>query len=256
MGNQKSYLIQKIVHYCHKLDEKGFTANHDGNITVKFENHFLATPTSKSKADIIPEMVLELDENGKKISGIGNSFSEFKMHQVAYQTRREANAVVHAHPPYTMARGLVNSSFVVNVPEAVISIGDVIPVTPFVMPGTVEQDRVIEEAFQQSDIIMIPGNGVLAIGIDIEQAYLRVELLEHLIKIDTYARQMGIPLTLSEEDVFALMKKRVALKLGPQVIQQKYNSMESLIITPPKTYDDPIKQLIANELRQILKGDL
>ena len=76
MGNRREYLINSIVEISHELYKKGWVANHDGNITIRFEDNFLATPTSVSKADIVPEMILTLDSRGEKIHGIGKSFSE------------------------------------------------------------------------------------------------------------------------------------------------------------------------------------
>ena len=65
MGNRREYIIRGIVDICSKLDQKGFVANHDGNVTAKFEDGFLATPTAEAKAAITPEMILDLDKEGK-----------------------------------------------------------------------------------------------------------------------------------------------------------------------------------------------
>lgn len=255
MGDRKQYLIRQIVHYCQRIDQKGFTANHDGNITLKFGEQYLATPTSQSKGAIVPEMVLTLDCDGKKISGIGNPFSEFKLHIAAYHAREDAKVVIHAHPPYIMARGMVGESFVINVPEAVVSIGDHVPVTPFMMPGAPETDQLIYDALQQSDMVMIPGNGIIVIGADIEQAYLRMELLEHLIKVECYANQMGTPMVLSDEDREKLMAKRASIGLGSQAVRDRYQGGKS---TPEpiqsSNQHDALRDLIAREIQNIL-GD-
>jgi L-fuculose-phosphate aldolase len=100
MGSRRSYLTKQIVHICQKLDSKGFVANHDGNISVRFEHGLLATPTSESKAEINEDMIISLDMEGKKIEGIGKPFSEIKLHLSAYKARPETVAVVHAHPPF------------------------------------------------------------------------------------------------------------------------------------------------------------
>ena len=55
---------------------------------------------------------------------------------------------------------------------------------------------------------MIAGNGVLSIGKNLEEAYLRVELLEHIAKIDFYAASMGPVMTLPEADLQKLLEKR------------------------------------------------
>src|SRR3989339_732902 len=158
MGNRRTFLIHEIVKYSQKIDQKGFAANHDGNISAKLDDVLLATPSAVSKGNIVADMIITLDSLGKKIEGIGKPFSEIKLHLEAYQMRPDAKAVVHAHPPFTTARGLVNLPLEPYLPEAIVSIGNFIPV-----------DANVSRALSLSDVLMIPGNGVLAIGDDVEQ---------------------------------------------------------------------------------------
>lgn len=256
MGNRRDYLIENIVKICQKLDSKSFVANHDGNISVRFDNYLLATPTAESKSSITSEMIITLDMNGKKIEGVGNPFSEIKLHIAAYNARKDANAVVHAHPPFATARGLLNKSLRPILPEAIISIGDIVPVTPFAMPGDPENDNIIAEALQISDVFMMPGNGVLAIGDDVEQAYLRLELVEHLAKIDYYTSATENStycslMTLSEENIQKLLDKRKSVGLGPQARLPEQTPKQQ----PPQPSSpqlDNLKKIIADEIRNIL----
>lgn len=238
MGDRKTYIINQIVKYSQKLDAKNFGANHDGNISAKFDDVLLATPTAVSKGNIVADMIITLDMEGKKIAGIGKSFSEIKLHLAAYNSRSEAKAVVHAHPPFATAHGLVGKPLTPCLPEAIVSIGDVIPVTPFAMPGAPENDEIITNALNQADVFIMPGNGVLAIGDSVEQAYLRIELVEHIAKIQFYANQMGTPQTLAPENLQKLLAKRASIGLGPK--------------KPEKNNLDVIKKLITDEIRNLL----
>lgn len=216
MGNRKTYIAQEIAKYSARLDSKGFGANHDGNISALLDDVILATPTAVSKGNINEDLIITLDRDGKKTEGIGNPFSEIKLHLAAYRARPDAKAVVHAHPPFATARGLVGKSLTPALPEAIVSIGDQIPVIEFSMPGTKENETLVEQAFKNFDVVMLSGNGVIAIGDDVEQAYLRIELAEHLCKIHFYADQMGAQLFLSQDQVQLLLEKRNKAGLGPQ----------------------------------------
>jgi len=72
MGNRREYLIKAIADISQKLWTKGWVANHDGNVSVRFEDMLLATPTAVSKGDIVPEMILTLDMEGNKLQGMAN----------------------------------------------------------------------------------------------------------------------------------------------------------------------------------------
>ena len=240
MGNRQTYLINQIVQYAYRLDQKGFVANHDGNISARFDDVLLATPTAVSKINITPEMILTLDQTGKKLEGLGKPFSEIQLHLLAYQARDNIKAVVHAHPPFTTARGLVHLPLKPLLPEAIISIGAEIPVVPFAMPG--ENPELILTALSQADVFMLAGNGVLAVGENVEQAYLRLELLEHIAKIQFYAEQMGVPMALSEENLNVLLQKRASIGLSPA---PKKSATRPVLL-------DNIKALIRAEIENTL----
>lgn len=258
MGNQREYLIKNVVEISHKLHAMGWVANHDGNVTVKFEGSLLATPTAASKADIVPEMILTLDMEGKKVHGIGKPFSEINLHLAAYKAREDIAAVVHAHPPFAMARGLVGGGgedFEIVVPEAIVSIGDVIPAARYAFPGSVEHEQIIAEALSRCDVFMMAGNGVLSVGRDVKEAYLRMELLEHLLKIDYYAKSMGRVMAIPGEDKQKLLEKRAAAGLGPKGANSP--SPPPAPSLPPSGSPDNqkalLKEIIAEELKKVLK---
>ncbi len=253
MNNDQEFIIDEIVRFSHKLDEKGYVANHDGNITARLGSHFLATPGAVSKSAVTKANVVTVDAAGNKIAGGGKSFSEIKLHFAAYRARPEINAVMHAHPPFATARGLVNLPIRPSLPEAVVSLGDLIPVVAFAMPGVKENDEIISNALSKYDVLMMPGNGVLAIGNCVEQAFLRIELVEHLAKIDYYATHMGMPRLLTDEQIANLLEKRIAAGLGP-----KQSSGGASVITPSSFASrgnselDDLKKIIMEELKKVL----
>ncbi len=250
MGTRKIFLINELVKYSQKLDQKGFVANHDGNISVKFDDVLLATPTAISKGNMIADIAITLDTDGKKIEGMGQPFSEIKLHLAAYSCRHDINAVIHAHPPFSTAFGLTGKELVPNLPEAIVSIGDIVPVVPFAMPGSPESMEYIADAFQKVNVAMLAGNGVLAIGESIEQAYLRLELVEHLAKIQFYAHKLGSPMVLSQENIDQLLEKRRAAGLEPPGYSNHSASVKVPSNPPPI---DRISELIAEEIRKALK---
>lgn len=215
MGSNEQHIKSSIVKVCQKLDLKGFGANHDGNVSVKYGEKIFATPTAVSKGDITPEMIIVLDLSGNKVAGHGKPFSEMQLHLAAYNSRPDIAAVVHAHPPYSTARGITHLPLnKPAIPESVVSIGDDVPVARFAMPGDAVNADIVAEMLQISNVFMMSGNGVLSVGTDVVQAYLRLELVEHLAKIDFIATRMGEPAYLSDADVAKLVEKNKAAGLS------------------------------------------
>ncbi|MFT7623175.1 MAG: L-fuculose-phosphate aldolase [Myxococcota bacterium] len=209
---------RELVHWCRKVWQRGWVANHDGNLTCRLPGRkYLATPTSFSKDEIREDDLLILDRSGKKLQGRWRPFSEVSMHLLAYNTRPDVNAVLHAHPP--TATGLSVAGVGVDttlIAEAVISLGDRIPTVPFALPGSESQLETLARSFPFFDALILGRHGVITVGKDIEQAYLRMELVEHLARIKLVAMQVGKPQYLTDHEVEILMRKRTKGGLGPE----------------------------------------
>ena len=98
---------KKLVEICHKVYFKGFVAAYDGNISVRTKNNtVLITRSGICKGDVTERDIIEIDLNGKVLSGKQKISTEHKIHLYAYQKRKEVNAVVHCHPTYATAFAL------------------------------------------------------------------------------------------------------------------------------------------------------
>lgn len=205
-----------IIRVSHQLDQKGWVANHDGNVTVRLQNgHFAATPTARAKADLKEEDLIELDEKGGKIAGQGAAFSEMAVHLRIYKARPDVFAVVHAHPPSATAVGCANQEMMTSaVPEAVVSLGPGVPLAGLALPNSDALWGELDPLLAHYDAVMVGGNGVFTWGKSLEQAYHRLELVEHLAKVFIASLPLGGPKLLAITDVRALLKKRNEAGLG------------------------------------------
>ena len=202
-------LRAELAVYSRRLHARGWVANHDGNVTVRLGGgRYLATPTATSKAAVGAEDVLIVDEAGAKISGRGKPFSEIGLHLTVYRNRPEVNAVVHAHPP--TATGFAAAGVELAQPiiaEAVVSLGVGVPTVPFGAPGA-SACNALQPFVAAHDAALLVGNGALTWGVDLEQAYLRMELVEHLAKIALVAQQLGGARPIPQAAIPALLEAR------------------------------------------------
>ena len=186
-------LRQDLLRYCQQVYQKGWVANHDGNLSARLDNErFLCTPTAMSKGDITAEMLLVIDKNRKVLSGSRRVFSEFQLHEAAYAARPDIGCVIHSHPP--TASGFAVANVPLGPPfmaEAIVSLGTHIPLIPFFPPKDPQLSVEIQKGFQQADVLMLANHGLLSVGGSFEQAFLRMELVEHLCKILLVANQIG-----------------------------------------------------------------
>lgn len=210
-------LRAELVATSRRLHQMGWVANHDGNLSVRLNgNRLLITPTAVSKIDVDDSMLIIVDLAGKVLEGRRKPFSELELHLAAYRARPEVDCVLHAHPPHATAFGLTGVELgPVAMPEIAVSLGDSIPTVPRLMPKTPELVKAVETTAGKVDAMLLAGNGALTLGVSLEQALLRMELVEHYAKILTIARTLGAVQPLPSGDLQKLLEARAKAGLGP-----------------------------------------
>ncbi len=206
-----------VARYARKLHAMGWVANHDGNVSVRLgRDRFLCTPTAVSKADVDESMLIVVDGQGRVVEGTRKAFGELDLHLAVYRARPDANAVLHAHPAHATALGIAGVPLdVAAMPEFVVSLGAGVPTVPLAMPKSPEGVQGVESAARRSHAVLVAGNGAFSLGVDLEQAYLRLELVEHYARIMTLARQAGTPRPLPVTMVSKLLEARAKAGLEP-----------------------------------------
>jgi L-fuculose-phosphate aldolase len=234
----------ELVDYAQRLHARGWVANHDGNVTARLEpGRYLATPTATSKAEVRAEDLLIVDESGARVSGRKKPFGEIGLHLTVYRNRPDANAVVHAHPPtatgFACAGVGLDEAFIA---EAVVSLGPSIPTVPYAAPGEAAC-QALAPFVVDHDAVLLANHGVLAWGVDVEQAYLRCELVEHLARIALVARQLGGVRPLPASNLPALLESRFKAGLGPRArgVSASPDGKMVVVACAPAPSDAPVE---------------
>jgi L-fuculose-phosphate aldolase len=185
-----------------------------GNISARLgADRILTTPSGLAKGFLQPEQLIVVDMRGEVVqAGPGlRPTSELLMHLEAYRRRPDVNGVVHAHPITAVALSIAGVSLAeCLVPEAVVVLG-MIPTTPYSTPSSEENQRAIAEVIVSHDAIVLQYHGTLTVGADVNEAYLRLETLEHTAKIVALAKLLGGGPALAPEQVSKLLDARRSL---------------------------------------------
>jgi L-fuculose-phosphate aldolase len=208
-----------VAEYARLLHGAGWVANHDGNVSARAadQRRFFATPTAISKRLIDAHDVITVDIEGKVLTGRRKLFGEWHLHATCYKARPDAKAVLHAHPPSATAFAVARRPLgAPPLPEMVVSLGANVPLLDYALPKSPAQDQALARALTDgdADVVLLAGNGVVAVGADLEQAFLRLELVEHWARILTAAAVLGGPQPLPADDVKKLLEARTKAGLG------------------------------------------
>jgi hypothetical protein len=94
---------QEIVAVAQAIDRAGFCPSKSGNVSARFVEGLLITPSGLPYAQTTPEDLIHLSLDGTVLSGARKPSSEWPFHVAIYQARPDAQAIVHTHSPRATA---------------------------------------------------------------------------------------------------------------------------------------------------------
>jgi len=200
-------LKKKLVEICHKVYAKGFVTAYDGNISCRTsKNTILITRSRICKGDVQEKDIIEIDLDGKTLSGKEKISTENKIHLYAYQKRKEVNSVVHCHPTNATALALIGEGLSKHyLPEVFLTFGKV-PLCKYATPSTDGVHKSLEPYINYSWAMLLQNHGAVTFGKCLDDAYFKMEKLEHAAKIILLARLVGKPRELSKTNISEILK--------------------------------------------------
>ena len=220
MRPNEKQLRETFVKIGRLMYDKGFICANDGNISARLApNRLLITPSGLHKGLLEPEHMLVVDESGRVVSGqYGRSqslkpTSELPMHLEAYRQRPDIQAVVHAHPPITVALSIAGVPMAdCLLPEVIVMLG-IIPTTEYATPSSEENVRAIRHLIRNHDGLVLQRHGSLTVGDSPMQAFMRLETLEQNARIGFMLAQLGVrnPMPTHEVEKLLAMREKMGL---------------------------------------------
>ena len=197
---------------CRQLAAQGLIAGRDGNLSVRLgADRVLVTPSGLIKSLLEPADMVEVDLAGQlRKRGTRKPTSELDLHLRILRHRPDVQAVVHAHPPAATGFAVAGQEIPGNLlPELIFVVGPV-PLVPFGMPGTPELgDRIVPYLQdRRHQALLLANHGAVTLGRTLDEAWIRMESLEHSARIITAARAVGEPKPLTAQAVERLQWER------------------------------------------------
>src|SRR5262245_39149454 len=193
---------RQIAELSRHAYERGYIGPGDGNISCRLSDDRIAvTPSGVHKGRLREEDIIIVDALGKKVSGKGKKTSEYLMHELCYRERPDVGAVVHAHPKYATALALAGVSLAQCIlSESCITLGAIVT-APYATPTTDEVPNTLRPIVRCTNAIILNRHGALTLGRTLQEAYDRLEIVEHSAHITHAARTIGPVAPLPEPEV-------------------------------------------------------
>lgn len=180
-----------VADVCRRLYERGYSVSIDGNVSVRVgRNRLLVTPSGVRKGEVKPADLVVCDERGRVIEGRGRPSSELGMHLSVYDQCPGVEAVVHAHPPASVAHSVAGVPIECLMPEVLAQLGEVV-MLPYTTPGTDAVAGALRAALDGHYAFVLARHGTVTLGQSLGQAFDRLEVLEHAAQVSLMARALA-----------------------------------------------------------------
>jgi L-fuculose-phosphate aldolase len=172
-------LERDMIRWGKLLFERRLISGWGGNLSCRAgKKEFLITGQHAPLGFLNSKDLVRIDQEGKPTKKTQRASSETPLHLAVYNGT-DAQAIVHVHPPMVLAFSLTHESFVPVSFEEKYTIGEV-PIIPQDTPTVTKLEPVVEE-LKYRPVVIIKGHGTVAVGKDLQEAFLLTDLLEEAV---------------------------------------------------------------------------
>lgn len=201
----------ELVKAAKRLFRAGLVLPGEGNLSIRHPGGqaMIITPTENKYDDLEVDDLVVMDFDGhinKELSGRRKPSSEYRLHAGILLNRPRAGAVIHAHPPETVAHAVLGTHIPLIAEEMAILLGGEIPCAPYKRTGTENLVTTVLESIAKGNAVMLANHGLLACGHSITHTLETIFLVEKLAGIHRRAKNLGGSIQeIPQEDLRQLM---------------------------------------------------
>jgi L-fuculose-phosphate aldolase len=207
-ANEKA-LRESIIAHGARLVAAGLGAAAGGDISARFDDALLITPSGASYASLRPAMIARMPLVGEYGSWKGpvKPSGEWRIHLDIARARPDIGAIVRFQSPYATALAMARK----DIPAAhtVIALlgGSLVRCAKYAPAGTTELAAVTLEALGQNHAVLLSNSCALTTGATLEAALIRARELETLARLYAIALSVGRPAILSDDEVARIAER-------------------------------------------------
>ena len=196
-----------VIKFSKMLNDKKLSALRSGNISVRYKNGFLITPSGIKYSQLKSEDVVFVSLDGKFDNSKQNPSSEWRFHKDIYVKKKEANAVVHAHSTHATAVSAHGKSIPAFHYMVALAGGDDIKCAEYATFGTEELSKNILDALDKRKACLMSNHGQVVFDTNLEKAFELAEEIENICHQYINTLKIGIPKILSNNEMKKVLEK-------------------------------------------------
>lgn len=198
----------QLIEYGKKLVKNNLTKGTGGNLSIfdRKSGYVAITPSGIDFFEIQPEDIVIIDLEGNIIEGDREPSSEWEMHLMPYRTRKDIDAVIHAHTMYATVLACLHKELPASHYMIAVA-GPTVRCAEYATYGTHELAINASKAMEDRNAVILANHGILAGAKDLLNAFNIVEEIEYCSEVYCKALSIGEPVILPQEEMTLMAEK-------------------------------------------------
>lgn len=203
---KESDLRRQIIRTALLMNERGINRGKSGNVSARWKNGFLITPSGLAYELTKPADIVFVDAAGHAKGRLAPS-SEWRFHHDIYRARPDAGAVVHAHSSFATTLACLGRAIPAFHYMVAVAGGNDIRCAPYATFGTQALSDHALAALHGRKACLLANHGMIAIGAALDTALSLAVEVEALAEQYWRALQIGSPLILADDEMSVVLEK-------------------------------------------------
>ena len=206
MSGDERAVRERLVAVARRLSALGLNPGRSGNVSERFGEGFLVTPSAMPYDRMTPEDLVFVDASGGSGGGRKPS-SEWPLHRGIYAARPEALGIAHTHSPYATSLACLRRRIPPFHYEVAFAGGADIRCSDYATFGTEALCECALAALEGRRACLLANHGAVAFGSSLDDATMLAEKVEALAQLYWQALQAGEPVLLDEVEMSRIVEK-------------------------------------------------
>ena len=202
---------KEVIKFAKMLNDKKLSALRSGNISLRYKNGFLITPSGQKYSSLKEKDIIFINLNGEYNKKQRPS-SEWRFHQDIYISKKKAKAIVHSHSINATALSTHKKKIPPFHYMVALAGGIDIKCAKYATYGTRELSKNILKALKNRSACLIANHGQITFGQSLEDAFELAEEVDNLAKQYIKALVLGRPKLLSLNAMKKVLSKSKTYK--------------------------------------------
>lgn len=190
-----------IIKYGDIVDVKTYSPGTSGNISHRYGDKIVISASGSSNGSLSYEDLVLIDFEGNVFEGNKKASSEKMLHVEFYKKRPDVNAIIHVHPIFLSSFAAAHKSLEEPVMAENVFYFGKIPLAEYALPSSKELVDKTSIYFDKYSAVLMANHGFIVGDVDMQQAYLKLELAESYAQVVLNSYLLGGPVLLSDKQV-------------------------------------------------------